>query len=153
MKLANACVKSGTMDHESLAARLSGLLSQMHGRVIVHDAYRALEGDEGPLLHIDRHGYHLVWIERGQETSRQSTSDAEGMVYRILADSAFSAGVAYELAHRLEGPDFRRTVHARQRELFARLGPEWCAQLEAEIAGVLAEHPYLDAPPSQLSGE
>lgn len=135
------------MDHEMLAARLSQLLSQMHGRAMVHDACPTLEGDEGPQLLIDSHGYHLIWIERGQETSRQSTADAEGMVFRILADSAFSAGVAYELAHRVEGPDFRRIVHAKQRELFARLGPEWRARLEAEIAGVLAEHPYLDAPP------
>ena len=136
------------MDHDTLAARLTELLSQMHSRGIVHDAYRTLEGDEGPLLLIDSHGYHLIWIERGQESSRQSTADAEGMVFRILANSAFSAGVAYELAHRVEGPDFRRIVHAKQRELFARLGPEWRARLEAEIAKVLAMHPYLDAPPS-----
>jgi len=136
------------MDHETLAAQLSTLLSQMHGRAIVHDAFRELEGDEGPLLRIDAEGYHLIWIERGQESSRQSTADAEGMIYRILADSAFSAGIAFELAHRVEGPDFRRMVHAKQRELFARLAPEWCVRLEAEIAEVLAENPYLDTAPS-----
>ncbi len=136
------------MDHDMLAARLSELLSQMHGRAMVHDAYRTLEGDGGPLLLIDGDCYHLIWIERGQESSRQSTADAEGMVFRILSDSAFSAGVAFEFAHRVEGPDFRRMVHAKQRELFARLGPEWRARLEAEIAKVLAMHPYLDAPPS-----
>ena len=140
------------MNHATLAVRLSELLSQMHGRAIVHDAFRELEGDGGPLLRIDSEGYHLVWIERGQECSRQSTGDAENMVFRILADSAFGAGVAYELANRVDGPDFRRMVHARQRESFARLGPEWRARLAAEIAGVLAEHPYRDAPPSQLPG-
>jgi hypothetical protein len=148
MKPDPADVKSAAMDHDLLAARLSELLSQLHGRGIVHDAYQTLEGDEGPLLLIDSHGYHLIWIERGQENSRQSTSDAEGMVFRILSDSAFSVGVAYELSHRVEGQDFRRTVHAKQRELFARLAPEWCARLEAEIALVLTEHPYRDAAPS-----
>jgi hypothetical protein len=130
--------------HEELATCLSELFSRMYGRQITHDAYRALDGDEGPLLIISSDGFHLVWMERGQESSRQTTTDAQAMVYRILADSAFATAVAHEFEHRVDGQDFRRVVHAKQRALFSELGPEWCARLEAEIEKNLTESPYLD---------
>jgi hypothetical protein len=135
----------GVMDHDFISTRLSYLFSQMHRRAITHGAFRVLEGDQGPLLMIDCDGYHLIWIERGQEMSRQSFAKAEDVIFQILADSAFAAGVAYEFANRIEGPDVRRMIHAKQQKLFARLDAEWGRQLAIEIAANLREHPYVDA--------
>ena len=143
-KAGSGVIESPPMDHEELAARLSVLLSQLHRQAIVHDAFRTLDRGEGPLLRIDAQGYHLLWRERGQDTVTFSTENADALLYRIIADSAFSAGCAYEFENRIEGPDFRRMVHAKQRELFERLGTRWRARLEAELASTLAEHPYTD---------
>ena len=132
------------LDHDAIAERHSTLLTRMLGRECNSDAYRTFDGDEGQVLLIDDDAYHWASFERGQENGRKSTSDADELLFWFLAETAFSVGCAYEFANRTEGPDFRRVVHAKQRELFARLGPEWHAMLEARIAATLAEHPYLD---------
>jgi Immunity protein 63 len=132
------------MDHQAIASSLSELLSCMYGKPIVHDAFRTLDGDEGPLLLIDDKGYHLIWIERGQEGSRRTTQTGEEMIFRILADFAFSTGSAYEFSHRIESQDPRRIIHAQQRALFGKLEPRWAAMLEAQIVETLRQHPYID---------
>lgn len=137
-------LSSSMLDHDAIAARHSELLSRMMGQARESDAYRSFDGDEGQVLLIDETQYHWVSCERGQENGRQSTGDVEELLYWFLARTAFSVGCAHELANRVEGPDFRRMVHAKQRELFDRLGPEWRARLEAEISSILALHPYVD---------
>lgn len=131
-------------NHDSIAARHSELLSQMLGRACQSDAYRTLDNHEGQLLLIDADGYHWVSYERGQENGRRSTRDVDELLFWFLEQTAFSLGCAYEFANRIEGPDFRRMVHAKQRELFDRLDLIWRARLEAKIAATLAVHPYLD---------
>lgn len=132
------------LDHEAIAARHSELLSRMLGRECRSNAYKSFDGDEGQSLLIDADGYHWVSYERGQENGRTSTQNVEELLFWFLEQAASSIGCAHEFANRIAGPDFRRMVHARQRELFARLGPEWSARLERRIAATLAEHPYLD---------
>lgn len=132
------------LDHDAIAARHAALLTQMLGRECRSDAYRTFDGDEGEVLLIEDDGYHWVSYERGQENGRRSTCDVEELLFWFLSQTAFSAGCAYEFANRIEGPDFRRIAHAKQRELFARLDPEWRARLEVGLAATLAEHPYLD---------
>lgn len=132
------------LDHDVIAARHSELLSQMVGEPRISDGYRSFEGDEGQLLLIDTDGYHWVSYERGQENGRRSTKDAEELLFWFIAQTAFSIGCAHEFANRIEGPDFRHVVHAKQRELFARLDSKWRVRLEAQISATLAEHPYVD---------
>jgi hypothetical protein len=133
------------LDHDAIAVRHSELLSQMLGRECHSDAYRTFDGDEGQVLLIDTDGYHWVSYERGQENGRQSTRDVEELLFWFLAQTAFSYGCAYEFENRVEGPDFRRMVHPKQRELFTRLDPKWCARLEAQISATLSAHPYVDS--------
>ena len=137
-------VENAMLNHDAIAARHSALLTRMLGRECQSDAYRTFDGDEGEVLLIDDCGYHWVSYERGQENGRQSTCDVEEVFFWFLWQTAFSVGCAYEFANRIEGPDFRRMVHAKQRELFARLDSEWRVRLEAKLANTLAEHPYLD---------
>ena len=134
------------LDHDAIAERHSELLGQMLGRICQSDAYRTLDGDEGQQLLIDAEAYHWVSYERGQENGRQSTRDVEELLFWFLAQTAFSFGWAYEFANRVEGSDARRIVHAKQRELFARLETKWRVRLEAKIAATLAVDPYLDKP-------
>ena len=132
------------LDHDAIAVHHAALLSQMMGEARQSDAYRSLEDHEGQLLLIDADGYHLAYFERGQENGRRSTLDVEELLFWFLEQTAFSIGCTHEFANRVEGPDFRRMVHAKQRELFARLDPIWRSRLEARISAILAEHPYVD---------
>ncbi|WP_430443813.1 Imm63 family immunity protein [Sphingorhabdus contaminans] len=132
------------LDHDAIAARHAELLSLMMGEARQSDAYRSLDDHEGQRLLIDAHGYHLTYVERGQESRRRTTHDVDELLFWFLEQTTFSIGCAHEFANRVEGPDFRRMVHAKQRELFARLDPIWRARLEAWISAILAEHPYLD---------
>ncbi|MFN3748336.1 MAG: Imm63 family immunity protein [Sphingorhabdus sp.] len=133
------------IDHDAIAVRHAELLSQMMGEARESDAYRSLDDHEGQLLLIDADGYHWVSYERGQENGRRSTRDVDELLFWFLEQTAFSIGCAHEFANRVEGPDFRRMVHAKERELFGRLSPEWAERLEQVIAATLAEHPYLDS--------
>ncbi len=142
--MSQGMLAAGMLDYDAIAARHSELLSQMLCRPCQSDAFRSLDDHEGPLLLIDGDGYHWTYYERGQENARQSTRDVEELLFWFLEQTAFSYGCAHEFANRVEGPDFRRMVHAKQRELFARLEPKWRARLEAKIAATLAVNPYLD---------
>ncbi len=136
----------GTMlDHDAIAARHSELLTRMMGEVRTSDAYRTFDGDEGSLLLIDEDGYYWAYYERGQDNGRgQRTRDVEELLYWFLLQTAVSIAHAYEFANRVEGPDFRRVVFAKELELLGRAGPEWRARREAEIAAMLAEDPWRD---------
>ena len=45
----------------------------------------------------------------------------------------------YELAHRVEGEDFRRQVFAHQLELLAKLDPEWRRRRIRELGRLVTE--------------
>lgn len=48
-----------------------------------------------------------VVVERGIEWERRKTNDLDKLLYWIFANLTFSMAVEYELAHRVEGQDFR----------------------------------------------
>ena len=64
----------------------------------------------------------------------------------MVYDLTFWMGVAYELKHRVEGPDVRRVIFAHQIELMERADPRFAEQLELHIADTLSRHPFNDQP-------
>jgi hypothetical protein len=132
------------LDHAEIGRRLSDLLSRMLGCEVIGEEYREPPGDEGHVLRIDAAGYHWNYLERGSERTVFATRDTFALLYRIVADQAFWAGVSHELENRIEGQDSRRLMFAHQRELLARLGPDWTDRLDQEIADLLREHPFND---------
>jgi len=91
--------------------------------------------------------YHLVVVERGEELERLSTDDLQALLYGVFQSVAFSMACAHELAHRRPGPDPRRLMFQRQRELLGALDPAWAARAAAEQAATLARHPYVEEDP------
>jgi len=66
------------------------------------------------------------------------------LLYWLAQDLTFGMACSYELKHRDEGRDCRRIIFAKELELMEKLGRDWHARSAARIAGILADHPYVD---------
>lgn len=97
-----------------------------------------------PHVEVDGRGYHYVVVERGQEQRRDTTASLDELLYWIFRDATFGIAVAYELAHRVAGQDFRRILFARQVELVTRLDPRWGERCAGEQQQILRKHPFDD---------
>lgn len=97
-----------------------------------------------PHVEVDSRGYHYVVVERGQEMRRDTTPSLDELLYWIIRDATFGIAVAYELAHRVAGQDFRRILFAKQVELISRLGPTWGERCAEEQREILRKHPFDD---------
>ena len=88
--------------------------------------------------------YYLVDTERGSELDRRRTTDADELLYWVMAGLTSSLSWEYELAHRSEGEDPRRQAFAKQIELLAAVSPEWAERQRQEQAEILGRRPYRD---------
>jgi hypothetical protein len=102
-------------------------------------------GDDGcPFIEVDASHYHYVVDERGQEISRQSSSNLDDLMYWIFADVTHQMGFAHELKHRIDGQDFRRQGFAKQLELLGKIDPALAERRGREIEAILHNAPYDD---------
>jgi hypothetical protein len=106
--------------------------------------YTSPLGDGSAHVEIDKNGYHYVVSERGQEAERKTTTDADELVYWLLADVIFDMASKYELKHRAKGQDSRRILFAKEIELFEQVNPAWAIRKQEEIKATVAENPYVD---------
>lgn len=88
--------------------------------------------------------YHYIVTERGLELDRKSTADTREILYWMLYDLTFWMGVSFELKNRIEGPDCRRVIFARQMELMKRADESMAERLELHITKTLAANPFVD---------
>ena len=86
---------------------------------------------------------HWVVCERGSEFRRRTTLVRDELLYWIFCSITSSMASSYELAHRIEGEDFRRQMFAHQFELLARLNPRWRGRRIHEL-GRLVQDAGLD---------
>jgi hypothetical protein len=96
-----------------------------------------------PHVEVDSRGYHVVVVERGQE-SRFTTRDFDELLYKIFQSVTFRLAYSYALAHRIESQDWRRLLFQRQVELLSRLSPHWGERKADEHQRILREHPFDD---------
>lgn len=88
--------------------------------------------------------YQHIVTERGLELQRESFTDKNDLLYRLVSDMAFWMAVAYEVKNRVEGQDARRIMFAKWVELMERVGPEWADRTRDHISETLRNNPYLD---------
>lgn len=101
-------------------------------------------GTGTPHVETDGDTYAYVVTERGFEFNRKSTKDLDELLYWIFDGIAFSMAVDYELKHRKEGVDSRRTIFERQLEILSSLNPDWVRLTRKEIDETLKETPFDD---------
>ena len=81
------------------------------------------------------------YMERGQ-TSVICEGDYETMLFEVMRTAAQSIAVHQEWQARGDGPYSRRKWFGIQRQVMARMRPEWDARIVAYQAAVLAKHPF-----------
>ena len=97
-----------------------------------------------PHIDVDATGDHLIVIERGREDSRLTTCDLDELLYHVFDGITSQMAGKYELAHRIDGEDFRRLWFRRQVELLAMLSDAWARRQAAEHEATLRDHPFAD---------
>ncbi len=102
-------------------------------------------GDATPNVEVGNSGlYHFVISERGTEYERKTTPDLDDLLYWIFSSVTFSMACDYELKHRIEGADSRRTIFARQQDLLGLLNKNWEARVREEHGSILKINPFDD---------
>jgi hypothetical protein len=95
--------------------------------------------------HVEYDGrYHFVVVERGQELQRHTSLDIDDILYAVFEGITHSMASNYELHHRDPGRDNRPLLFAKQLELLGALDTNWSAKCAAEVAEILAKHPFKD---------
>jgi hypothetical protein len=97
-----------------------------------------------PHIEVDARGYHYVVAERGSEIQRHTSTDLDEILYDVFQGVTFEMACDYELAHRVDGRDFRRILFDQQVALLDRLSPAWAERRSREHAQILQEYPFSD---------
>lgn len=124
------------IDHRAVIIGAAGDSSLPH--------YGRPDGDGDPHLEVDEHAYHYVVEERGREVSRVTTQDLDELLYYVFKGITFRLAGIYEVKHRVQSQDFRRTLFQCQIELLAQLSDPWSKRCAQELELVLRQHPLDD---------
>lgn len=101
-------------------------------------------GDGSPHVEYSGGEYAYVHTERGAEFGRRTSSSADDILYWLTLDVVLTLAADFEVAHRIPGRSFRRLLFEKELELLRRINPGWAERRQAEIATILARHPYDD---------
>ena len=100
--------------------------------------------DGSPHVEFEGGVFHHIVTERGLELERESFTEKEDLLYRLVSDTAFWMAVEYEFKNRVAGQDARRVMFAKWIELMERVGPGWADRTRRHIRETLGNNPYLD---------
>ena len=102
------------------------------------------QDDARPYIDHDRHGYHIVVRERGQERERETFTSPEALIEHVFRSITLAKAVRYELERRQPFADSRRLIWAHQINLLERLSPEWADAERRRMSEILRNHPFDD---------
>ncbi len=111
-----------------------------------------------PTFGTSRHGVHaeiemhgedslqMSWVvrERGEERERHTTLDLDELLYWVFRAVTSSMASQWEVAHRVEGQDFRKLMFTKEFELLGTLNPSWAERRRAELGDLVREAGLLD---------
>jgi hypothetical protein len=97
-----------------------------------------------PNVEVDSSGYHLVFVERGEELKRMTTPEVPVLLYWVFCEATFDMATGYEAEHRRPKSDFRRLLFETQVTLLSRIDPAWAERKQREIDLLVAKFPFKD---------
>lgn len=131
-------------------SEIRGLVRSMGEKINAPSALLSIPsqspGNGTPHMEVDDNNYMYVVSERGEEFSRQITTDLDELLYWIFDSVTFSMAVKYEIDHRAGGEGPRRVIFSKQLEILAFLKAEWAVLAKKNIDEIIKNHPYSDAP-------
>ena len=90
-------------------------------------------------------GYSYVIAERGEEYSRQHTTNFRELLYWIFKSVSFEMACQWELQNRKKQEDFRRQLFAKQIQIMKEVDEEFAVKLQAENEAILTYAPFNDS--------
>ena len=83
-------------------------------------------------VEIDYGCFHLVGVERGQETVRRTTAVLDELMYFIFDDVTFQMASKYEVKNRVESQDSRLVLFKKQIELMTMVSNRFGEKLKSQ---------------------
>ena len=83
------------------------------------------------------------YMERGQ-ISVVVDGGYDAVLFDVMRSAAQSRATAIEFTQRIAGVDTRRQWYAIQRDIMARMKPQWANRLAEHQTAVLAQQPFRD---------
>jgi len=123
---------------------VSRLAERIGAPAKIWPTYGKSEDFARPHIEVDSRGYHYVVVERGEEFQRITTQDLDELLCKIFQNITFSLACDYELAHRVENQDCRRSVFRHQIELLSKISLAWAERESERQEEVLRQHPFDD---------
>lgn len=131
------------MDRPRTLAEIEAAVTETAARIRPREYYLPTYGRSEdfarPHVETSARDMSYVIVERGTELQRRTTTDLDKLLYWIFRDVTFSMAVDYEVAHRIEGQDFRILLFQHQLQLLHNLRPEWRHRYATEKADRLSE--------------
>ena len=100
--------------------------------------------DVGPHIEVDSLGYHYVLAEKGDELSRETTTEIQELLFLVFDSITSGMSFSYELKNRIQTQDSRRIAFHKKIELLDKLNPEWAKRAKKKIDEILCKYPYDD---------
>lgn len=99
---------------------------------------------EGTYIFSKNNEYHILFTEKGKIRSDIITNEEREVLWNAL--EIFSTPIIMDFAihNREKGRDFRRTLFAKEKEIFSMFGKDFEKRKNAEIEDILNRNPYND---------
>jgi hypothetical protein len=96
--------------------------------------------------HVEQTGDKFAYVvtERGEETIRRETRDAQELLSWLVRDCTKQIAVDWERENRKKGIDPRRAVFEKHVEILSSINPDWAGLQKNEYERITSQYPFDD---------
>ncbi|MBD5463882.1 MAG: hypothetical protein HDR24_12650 [Lachnospiraceae bacterium] len=99
---------------------------------------------EGTYIFNKNNEYHILFTEKGKIRSDIVTDDKREVLWNAVEIFSTNIIMNFAICNREKGKDFRRTLFAKEKEIFSLFGEDFKKRKEKEIGEILKKNPYND---------
>lgn len=99
---------------------------------------------EGTYIFNKNNEYHIVFTEKGKIRSDIITDVEREVLWNVLEILSAKIIIDFAMRNREKGKDFRRTLFAKEKEIFSMFGKDFEKRKNEEIEDILKRNPYND---------
>ncbi len=99
---------------------------------------------EGTYIFSKNNEYHILFTEKGKIRNDIITNEEREVLWKALEIISTPIIMDFAIRNREKGRDFRRTLFAKEKEIFSMFGKDFEKRKNAEIEDILNKNPYND---------
>ncbi len=99
---------------------------------------------EGTYIFSKNNEYHILFTEKGKIRNDIITNEEREVLWKALEIISTPIIMDFAIRNREKGRDFRRTLFAKEKEIFSMFGKDFEKRKNAEIEDILNRNPYND---------